>query len=84
VHHPGRRGLVVLAVFAAVLVPLSAAQGGAFSGDNGSVAFTCGANVCTNGAASPLLTGATDPSWSSDGSQIAYIDAASPYTKCVD
>jgi hypothetical protein len=65
----------VLAVFAAVLVPLSAAQGGAFSGDNGSVAFTCGANVCTNGAASPLLTGATDPSWSSDGSQIAFVDA---------
>jgi hypothetical protein len=41
------RGLVSLAVGAAALVLLSAAQGGAFAGGNGEIAFTCGASICT-------------------------------------
>ena len=59
-------------------MPLSAAQGGAFSGDNGPIAFTCGSDICTinpdGSGRSTLLTGATDPSWSSDETQIAFVD----------
>jgi Tol biopolymer transport system component len=73
-----RSGLAALAALAALLVPLSAAEGGAFSGDNGSIAFTCGSDVCKvnpDGTARvTLLTGATDPSWSSDETQIAFVD----------
>ena len=73
-----KRGLLTLAALAAALVPLSAAQGGAFDGVNGLIAYTCGANVCTispGGASSVLLTGAADPSWSSDGTKIAFVDS---------
>jgi hypothetical protein len=73
-----RRGLLTLAALAAALVPLSAAEGGAFDGDNGPIAYTCGANVCkisTGGTSSILLTGAADPSWSSDATRIAFVDA---------
>jgi len=77
VHHPIRRGLIALAAVAAALVPLSAAQGGAFSGDNGPIAFTCGSDICKinpdGSGRSTLLTGATDPSWSSDETQIAFV-----------
>ena len=76
---PGiRRGLVAIAALAAVLVPLSGAEGGAFSGDNGPIAFTCGSDVCSvnpdGSGRTTLLTGATDPSWSSDETQIAFVD----------
>ena len=75
-RHPVRRGLVTLAALAAALVPLAAAQGGAFPGDNGSIAFTCGADICTinpdGSGRSTLITGGTDPSWSSDESAIAF------------
>jgi hemolysin type calcium-binding protein/WD40 repeat protein len=78
VQRPIRRGLVVFAVLAAALVPLSAAQGGAFSGDNGPIAFTCGTNVCTINSdgtgRSTLLTNAIDPSWDDNEDQIAYTD----------
>jgi hypothetical protein len=70
--------LLTLAALAAALVPLSAAQGGAFDGDNGLIAYTCGANICKispGGASSILLTGAADPSWSSDGTKIAFVDS---------
>ena len=73
-----RRGLLTLAALAAALVPLSAAQGGAFDGDNGPIAYTCGANVCkisTGGTSSILLSGAADPSWSSDATRIAFVDS---------
>jgi hypothetical protein len=77
VRHPIRRGLTALAAVAAALVPLSAAQGGAFSGDNGPIAFTCGSDICKinpdGSGRSTLLTGATDPSWSSDDTQIAFV-----------
>ena len=79
-HHPIRRGLIALAAVAAALVPLSAAHGGAFSGDNGPIAFTCGSDICKvnpdGSARSTLLTGATDPSWSSDETQIAFVAPA--------
>jgi Tol biopolymer transport system component len=75
-----RWGLVALAALAAALLPLSAAEGGAFSGDNGPIAFTCGSDVCRinpDGTTRvTLLTGATDPSWSSDETQIAFVDPA--------
>ncbi len=77
-HHPIRWGLISLAAVAAALVPLSAAQGGAFSGDNGPIAFTCGSDICKinpdGSGRVTLLTGATDPSWSSDQTQIAFVD----------
>jgi RTX calcium-binding nonapeptide repeat (4 copies)/WD40-like Beta Propeller Repeat len=67
-----------VAALAAALVPLSAAQGGAFAGDNGPIAFTCGANVCKvnpdGSGATTLLTNASDPSWSSDETTIAFVD----------
>ena len=55
------------------LALLTAAQGGTFPGANGVIAFTCGANICTinpdgTGRAT-LITGASDPSWSGDGTQ---------------
>jgi hypothetical protein len=75
-----RRRLVAIAAVAAAFIPLSAAEGGAFSGDNGPIAFTCGSNVCTinpdGSSRTTLLTGATDPSWSSDESQVAFVDPA--------
>jgi RTX calcium-binding nonapeptide repeat (4 copies)/WD40-like Beta Propeller Repeat len=81
VHHPIRRGLISLAAVAAALVPLSAAQGGAFSGDNGPIAFTCGSDVCKinpdGSGRTTLVLGASDPSWSSDETQIAYVSSAS-------
>jgi hypothetical protein len=79
VRHPVRRVLVSLAAVAAALVPLSAAQGGAFSGGNGPIAFTCGTDICKvnpdGSGRVTLATGATDPSWSSDETQIAFVDA---------
>src|SRR5438067_2033327 len=73
-----RIGLIVLVVLVVALLPLSAAEGGAFSGDNGPIAFTCGTDVCTvnpdGSSRATLLTGATDPSWSSDQTQIAFVD----------
>jgi Ca2+-binding RTX toxin-like protein len=68
------------ALTAAALLPLSAAQGGAFSGDNGPIAFACGSNVCTinpdGSGRATLMTGVTDPSWSSDRAHIAVVDPA--------
>jgi hypothetical protein len=79
-HLRARHGLVAVAALAATLLPLSGAQGGAFSGDNGPIAFTCGSDICTvnpdGSSRATLLTGATDPSWSSDESQIAFVDPA--------
>jgi Ca2+-binding RTX toxin-like protein len=74
------RGFISLAVVAAALVLLSAAQGGAFAGTNGLIAFTCGANICTinpNGTGrAPIVSNASDPSFSGDGTEITYADAA--------
>ena len=70
-----------MAAVLAGLVPLSAASGGAFSGDNGRLAYTCGTHVCTiatDGSGGVTLTAlpanSSDPSWSDDGTQIAFTD----------
>jgi dipeptidyl aminopeptidase/acylaminoacyl peptidase len=74
------RGLISLAAGTAGLVLLSAAQGGAFSGANGQIAFTCGANICTinpdGTGRTSIVSSASDPSFSGDGTEIAYTDAA--------
>ncbi|HEX6788402.1 MAG TPA: hypothetical protein VF091_04100 [Gaiellaceae bacterium] len=79
-RRPPRR-LIVLAAVLVALVPLSAASGGAFSGDKGRLAYTCGTSVCTiasDGSGgvtlSSLPANSTDPSWSDDGTQIASTD----------
>lgn len=74
---PVRLALPVLAALAA-LVLLSGAGAGTFSNDNGLIAYTCGTSVCTiqsdGSGKTTLISTGTDPSWSSDGSQIAYVD----------
>jgi hypothetical protein len=72
---------MALAVLGFALVPLGSAEGGAFPGRNGPIAYTCGAlatNVCEanpdGSGKATLLTGATDPSWSADATQIAFVD----------
>lgn len=73
------RGLVSLSILAVPLALLSAADGGTFPGSNGQIAFTCGTSVCRinpDGTARSTLIGTgTDPSWSGDGTQIAYNDS---------
>ena len=74
------KGLILL-VAAAGLVTLSPAQGGVFPGSNGRIAYTCGPNICSinpdgTGKNPTFLTSASDPSWSSDQSLIAYVDPA--------
>jgi Ca2+-binding RTX toxin-like protein len=76
VQRPILRGLIVLAAATAGLALLAAAQGGTFPGANGEIVFTCGTNICRvnpDGAGrAALISNATDPSWSGDGSEIAY------------
>ena len=80
VQRPMLRGLVWLAVVTAALALLSAAQGGAFAGANGMIGFSCGASICTinpDGTGRVSIIGsASDPSFSGDGTAIAYTDAA--------
>jgi hypothetical protein len=77
VQHLVRRALIAVAACAAALIPLSSAAGGAFAGDNGPIAYTCGTNICqvnpdgTN--ARTLISSAVDPTWSSDETAIAYV-----------
>ena len=85
VRYPLPRGLLLLAlaVVAAGLVTLTPAQGGTFAGTNGSIGYTCGSNICTinpdgTGKNPAFLTNASDLSWSSDESEIAYINGAPP------
>jgi hypothetical protein len=88
VRRPLLRSLLVLAAVVAGLTTLTSAQGGVFSGANGRIAYTCGVTICTVDPANPprvtlnagLTTPVSDPSWSSDGSQIAYVDAAGGIT----
>jgi hypothetical protein len=74
---PVRLAFPLVAALAA-LVLLSGAGAGTFPDDNGLLAYTCGSNVCTTdetgSSGTTLITGGTDPSWSADGSQIAYVD----------
>lgn len=78
------RGLIALAACTGGLVLLSAASGGAFPGNNGRLAYTCGTTICTinvdgSGAAtlSTLPANASDPSWSDDGTQLTFTEPAS-------
>jgi dipeptidyl aminopeptidase/acylaminoacyl peptidase len=75
------RSVILAAAVLAALIPLSAASGGAFSGNNGRLAYTCGTTVCTiatDGSSgvtlSALPANSSDPSWSDDGTQIAFGD----------
>jgi Ca2+-binding RTX toxin-like protein len=77
--------VLVLASVAAGLLTLSSAQGGVFAGDNGRIAFTCGAKICTvnpdgTGLNTSFVPAASDLSWSSDQSEIAYVDTAAGIT----
>jgi hypothetical protein len=71
-----RRGLIAVTACVAALVPLSSAAGGAFPGDNGPIAYTCGTNICQvnpDGANQrTLISNGVDPTWSSDETAIAY------------
>jgi hypothetical protein len=73
-------GLLAVTLASVVLVTLTSAHGGVFAGDNGLIAYSCGANICTvhaDGSSKvTLLTGASDPSWSSDQAQIAYVNGS--------
>lgn len=73
--------MIILGALLGALVPLSAASGGAFSGNNGRLAYTCGTHVCTvatDGSGgvtlSALPANSSDPSWSDDGTQIAFTN----------
>ena len=78
-HQRVRRGLIAVAACAAALVPLSSAAGGAFPGDNGPIAYTCGTSICQinpDGTSQrTLISSGVDPTWSSDETAIAYVTA---------
>ena len=71
-----RRRLVtaVAAVLLLVLVPLGGgALGATSSGANGDIAFVRSGNIyLVSNPGSPLVTGAVDPSWSPDGTKLAF------------
>jgi Ca2+-binding RTX toxin-like protein len=82
-----RRLLVLLAAATAALGLLGAAQG-AFPGTNGLIAFTCGLNVCQSlgdgSSAGVLISNATDPVWSPNGSKIAFVRSGDIWTANAD
>jgi RTX calcium-binding nonapeptide repeat (4 copies)/WD40-like Beta Propeller Repeat len=72
-----KRGLVVLAILAGVLLILLPVAGGALaatsSGADGDIVFVSGGNILLRSSApTPLITGAVDPSWSPDGKKLAF------------
>ncbi|HET8528758.1 MAG TPA: hypothetical protein VFL60_07600 [Gaiellaceae bacterium] len=75
-----RRLALPLTAALAALVVLSGAGAGTFPDANGLLAYTCGTHVCTiradGGGSTPNLVAGTDPSWSPDGTQLAYVDPA--------
>jgi hypothetical protein len=82
VGRPALGGLISLAALTASLGLLSAAQGGTFAGANGLIAFSCGSSICTilpdGTGRTTVISSAVDPSWSQDGSEIAYTNTATP------
>jgi Ca2+-binding RTX toxin-like protein len=80
------KGLLAgLALLAAGLVTLGPAQGGVFGGENGLIAYTCGTGLCTvnpdgTGKNPAFIANASDPSWSSDESSIAYVNGSGGIT----
>jgi hypothetical protein len=85
---PVRPPIVLLAAAASSLCLLGSAAGGSFPGSNGLIAFTCGLNVCQslpNGtSAGVLVSNASDPVWSADGSKIAYVKSGDVYRANAD
>jgi Ca2+-binding RTX toxin-like protein len=89
-NSPMRRSLpkglfAALVLLAAGLVTLGPAQGGVFAGDNGLIAYTCGTDLCTinpdgTGKNPAFIANASDPSWSSDESSIAYVNGSGGIT----
>jgi hypothetical protein len=82
-----RRLLVFVAAATAALGLLGAADG-AVPGTNGLIAFTCGLNVCQSladgSSAGVLISNATDPVWSPDGSRIAFVRNGDIWTANAD
>jgi Ca2+-binding RTX toxin-like protein len=79
-RRPLPKGLLALALLAVGLVTLAPAQGGVFAGDNGLIAYTCGTGICTfdprTSVKNPsFIANASDPTWSADETQIAYVNA---------
>ena len=73
---------VLLAAVAVLLALPGAVAQAAFPGTNGLIAFERGADiytVTTNGAntVSLLVSGASDPAWSPDGDQLAFVQGGS-------
>ncbi len=71
-----RFSFVLAGACCAAFLLLATASGGTFPGDNGLIAYDCGVNICTSQEGSnktTLLTGLSDPSWSPDGTQIAFV-----------
>src|SRR3954453_908130 len=84
-----RRLIVFLAAAAAGLGLLSAAQGGAFPGTNGLIAYNCNStSICranpdgTNAAV--LISTGSDPSWSANGAKLAFVQSGDVYTANAD
>jgi len=69
-----RLGAVVAGLLLLVLVPLGGgALGATSSGANGDIAFVRSGNLfLVSNPGTPLVTGATDPSWSPDGTKLAF------------
>ena len=72
-----RLSLVVGAVALAAAVSAIGPARGAFPGDNGLIAYACGADICVVKAdgtgGKVLVPTATDPAWSADGLKLAYV-----------
>jgi Ca2+-binding RTX toxin-like protein len=87
-NSPMRRpmpGLLAVTLVSVGLVTLASAHGGVFAGVNGPIAYTCGTGICTikpdgTGKNPSFIANASDPSWSSDESSIAYVNGSGGIT----
>src|SRR5262245_52273099 len=81
----GARHMLLVACLAALAVQLMAAApagGGTFPGTNGLIAYTSGSNITTitpDGTVITPIASGSDPSWSADGTKIAYIRSGDLY-----
>jgi WD40-like Beta Propeller Repeat/RTX calcium-binding nonapeptide repeat (4 copies) len=74
-----RFSLLLVGAFCAAVLLLGPAAGGTFSGGNGSIAYTCGSDVCqieSDGSNRTVVqTSGSDPSWAQDGTVFAFVAA---------